>query len=261
MNTRSSEGRHKNPQQFVCSSEQKKLLVSRTNGVQKRWQPKRQPVQPIAPDTVASVQFDLEDNEIVLRQRALSEARCGSFDNAIALFDRLLQVNPFSARDYNNRGLVHFQHGNMDAALSDYNQALLLNPYLDGAYNNRANYYAAIGLFLEAILDYDAALDLNPDNIRAWINQGITFRDLQMYDRAIESLDTALTLGQLESHIYTERGRSYHLRGDWNCAIADYQRALTCIDDPSATALGSSTRLRHQLDSWMEELLSPLTGL
>lgn len=256
MNTRSSEGRHPDPQNLVCSSEQKKSALN--SHVQKKWQPKRRLTQAFVSPERELMGLDPEANAHVVRQRALSEARCGHFQSAIALFDQLLIANPYSARDYNNRGLVYFQSGHLEMALADYNQALLLNPYLDGAYNNRANYYAAIGLYLEAILDYDAALDLNPDNVRAWINQGITFRDLQMFDRAIESLETALTLGHLESHIYAERGRTYHLRGDWNCAIADYQRALGCIDDPCATALGNDTRLRHQIHTWMEELLAPL---
>jgi tetratricopeptide (TPR) repeat protein len=38
-------------------------------------------------------------------------------------------------------------------------------------------------------------------------------------------------LGQLEGNIYAERGRTYELRGDWNCAIADYQKALALLSD------------------------------
>jgi len=257
MNTRSSEGRHSNPQHLVRSSVKKQTTVN--GNVQRKWQPKRQTRPSFVTPERELAKLDPESNAHIVRQRALSEARNGNYTEAIALFDELLLANPYSARDYNNRGLVYFQSGHLEAALADYNQALLLNPYLDGAYNNRANYYAAIGLYLEAILDYDAALDLNPDNSRAWINQGITFRDLQMFERAIESLEAALTLGQLESHVYAERGRTYHLRGDWNCAIADYQRALACIDDPCATATGSDTRLRKQIRTWMDELLSPIT--
>lgn len=257
MNTRSFAS-HNNSPYLLRSSDQRKVALGHIGGGSRRWQTKRKGTEIPLPAKTGS-EFELEDTEIVLRQRALSQARCGNFEGAIALFDTLLQKNPYSARDYNNRGLVQFQHGNLDAALADYNQALLINPYLDGAYNNRANYYAAVGLFLEAVLDYDAALDLNPDNIRAWINQGITFRDLQMHDRAIESFDIALSLGRLQGHIYAERGRTYFLRGDWNCAMADFQRAKVALEDPDAIATGSALRLRHQVDTWLNELLSPLT--
>lgn len=193
-----------------------------------------------------------------LRQLALTSAQFGDYDKAIATFDRLLEVCPQSAVDYNNRGLVHFQAGYLDQALADYNQALELNPCLDSAYNNRANYYASKGNFLEAILDYDVALELNPDNVRALINQGITFRDLRMYNRALENFNVALKFHRLEGHIYTERGRTHHLSGDWNWAIADYKHAIHLLSTEPQAASGHLARLQHQIGRWMDELLSNL---
>jgi tetratricopeptide (TPR) repeat protein len=221
----------------------------RTSG--SRWQPKSTKASSIRPRLALSV--PQAESDALLRQKGLAKAQMGHYDEAIALFTQLLDRNPLSAADYSNRGLTYFQSGQSAKAIADYNRAIDLNPHLDGAYNNRANYHAAQGQYLEAILDYDVALDLNPANVRAWINQGITFRDLEMYERAIESFDTALHLGRLESHIYAERGRAYHLRGDWNCAIADYQRAIA--NPPESAA---SERLHLQVDTWMDELLSPL---
>lgn len=229
--------------------------------LQRRWQAKqdKSPRNTISPNLFTQTPFHQEQSA-VLRQTALTEARQGNHAEAIALFSHLIEQNPSNANDYSNRGLVYFQSGQSEAALVDYNQAIALNPRLDNAYNNRANYYAAQGQFLEAILDYDIALDLNPTNVRAWINQAITFRDLEMYDRALESLELALCLGQLEEHIYAERGRTYHLRGDWNCAVADYQRALAELPHANALQSGStilipSARLRFQVESWLHELL------
>jgi tetratricopeptide (TPR) repeat protein len=218
---------------------------------QKRWHAKPSGTQS-TPQRLLPLSDGLEPDTL-LRQRGLAKAQMGLHDEAIALFTQLIERNPLNASDYSNRGLTYFQSGRSAQAIADYNRAIELNPKLDGAYNNRANYHAAQGEFLEAILDYDIALDLNPANVRAWINQGITFRDLEMYERAIESFDLALHLGRLEGHIYAERGRTYHLRGDWNCAIADYQRAILSM--PEAPA---SERLCLQVEFWMDELLSPL---
>jgi tetratricopeptide (TPR) repeat protein len=193
----------------------------------------------------------------LLRQQALTEVQQGNYITAIDLFTQLIKRNPNSATDYNNRGLVHFQAGQWEAALADYNRAIELNPRLDNVYNNRANYYASQGELLEAILDYDTALDLNPGNVRAWINQGITFRDLMMYEQALECFDMALCMGQLEGHIYAERGRTYHLWGDWNCAIADYNRAIDALAQPNRTTAGLATRLRLQVNVWLDELTNP----
>ncbi len=257
MNSRSSSSRPGRNSPSTRSSRSVSVIERSAGKPSKRWQPK----QGKTAGTIATPQNMVEsvlspsEREALLRRQALLAAQEGQFTEAIALFTQLLNLNPQSARDYNNRGLVYFQHGQMEQAIADYNLALALNPTLDSAYNNRANYYASQKMFLEAILDYDMALDLNPTNIRAWINQGITCRELEMWDRAIESFDCALALNRLVSHVYAERGRTYHLCGDWNCAIADYHRALASLAVPSATIAGHAARLRLQIENWMAELL------
>jgi tetratricopeptide (TPR) repeat protein len=190
-----------------------------------------------------------------LRASAQSKAQRGDYIGAVALLTQLISRDPKSAIDYNNRGLIYYKSGHKDKALADYNKALQLDPKLDSAYNNRANYYATRGQLAEALSDYEHALDLNPGNVRTWINQAITFRELGLYDLALENLDLALILECLEGHTYAERGRTYHLRGDWNCAIADYQQALTRLSHS-----GNPGRLRRNVERWMSQLLEPLSA-
>lgn len=196
--------------------------------------------------SLASTQVELENS---LRKLAQQKMRQGDYSEAIAIISCLLDRHPDNANDYNNRGFVYYQSGELDAALADYNKAIQINPDLAAAYNNRANYYAAKKQLVKAIADYDRAIDLNPLHVRALINRGITFRDLKMYDRALENFDFALRLGQLQGHAWTERGRTHHLRGDWNYAIADYRRALPFFPEG---------RQKQQIQTWIDELLSPL---
>ena len=219
---------------------------------------KRQQPSSRVPEQPGESSYSDSIDQQTLRRTALAEAKAGNYAVSIALFDQLLQQNPLSATDYNNRGLVYFRNKQHNEALDDFNMAIDLNPDLDSVYNNRANYYAHHGRLLEAILDYDRAIELNPFNVRAWINQGITFRDMEMYDRAIECFDSALNFSRLEEHIYVERGRTYHLRGDWNCAIADYQRAQVCFYSSPEPLSHRSIRLLAQVECWMDELLLPL---
>lgn len=99
-------------------------------------------------------------------------------------------------------------------------------------------------------------MDLNPGYVRAWLNQGITWRDLGEYEKAIDNFEMALLFEQLEGHIFAERGRTYHLWGDWNCAIADYRRALNLLPLSCTTTKDPSWRLRLQVESWLKELTS-----
>ncbi|MDJ0800230.1 MAG: tetratricopeptide repeat protein [Calothrix sp. MO_167.B12] len=190
-----------------------------------------------------------------LRACALKLAQKGNYNDAIALLSQLINRHPQNAVDYNNRGLIYFQSGDRQKAVCDYNTALELNPKLASAYNNRANYYAACGELATAIADYDRALDLNPSYVRGWINRAITLRELGKYAEAIENLEVALLFGQLESHILAQRGRTYHIWGDWNCAIADYQRTLMIINTNNKQNKYSTSSLRLQVESWLNKLM------
>ncbi len=202
------------------------------------------------------------DREYYLRQQAKDAAQQGNYEYGIELLDALIDARPTNATYYNNRGLLHFQAGHFDLAIQDYNFALQLNPKLASAYNNRGNYHATQGHLERAIADYDRAIDLDPGNMRARINQSITFRELGQYEQAIEELDLALQLLQtvylssfnandwIEGHLYRERGRTYHLWGDWNYAIADYQRALALL--PKSTSTPDC--MSQQIISWLDSL-------
>ncbi|EKQ67929.1 tetratricopeptide repeat protein [Leptolyngbyaceae cyanobacterium JSC-12] len=210
------------------------------------------------------------DQEMLIRQQAMDKAQQGDLVEAIELFTQLIESNPNSASNFNNRGLLHFRRGQFESSLADYNRALGLNPRLAKVYNNRANCYAAMGNFQAAIADYETAIDLDPTDIRARLNLGITFRQLGLHDLALENFDLTLQFSQflsttdtdgipaaLKGHLYAERGRAYHLVGDWNCAIGDYHRALAHlpISDDSSDV---SCRLRNQVKGWLNQLLNLL---
>ncbi|MGB3693381.1 MAG: tetratricopeptide repeat protein [Spirulinaceae cyanobacterium] len=193
------------------------------------------------------------NSERTLLTTVEEKAARGDYQTAITILTQLIERNPHNASNYNNRGLMYSKNGQLSEAIADLSQAIEINPRLDNAYNNRANCYASQGNLAAALKDYEVALDFNPGNIRAWINQGIAFRQLGLYDLAIENFDLALALGKrLQGRIYAERGRSYHLRGDWNCAVADYQRSLA--------QESTSGQYNKNVEPWLQELLPPLTA-
>ena len=178
----------------------------------------------------------------------------GNYAVAIAIINELITQHPHSAAYYNNRGLMYLHNNQLTEALDDLTHALEIDPNLDQAYNNRANCYAAQGDFIAAISDYDISLELNPTNIRTWINQGITFRELGSYDLAIQNFDIALILSNsFRDIIYAERGRAYHLKGEWNCAVADYRCALDILSNHSELE-----EYKVKVNNWLDTLLHPV---
>lgn len=180
----------------------------------------------------------------------------GNYAVAISLIDELIARYPNSAMDYNNRGLMYFRNKQLSEAIKDLTHAIEIDPKLDSAYNNRANCYAAQGDLMTAVSDYDEALNLNPANLRAWINQGITFREMDYYNLALENFDIALIVGnRLKERIYGERGRTYHLRGDWNCAVADYKLTLELLHNHP-----NQKDYRLKIEKWLNNLIGSATS-
>ncbi len=189
-----------------------------------------------------------------VRQRVKQAIRNGDFLRAIAWLNRLIMHDPMNAENHNNRGLVYFRQGSLQRAFVDFNRAIALDPELPAAYNNRGNYYAAQGLSQLALDDYQQAIALNPFHVRARINQAVTLRELGRFDEALIGFEDALLFRQFDSKIYAERGRTYHLRGDWNCAIADYHRALEALST-THQLFNPAHQSRHtQIMGWLREL-------
>ncbi len=188
-----------------------------------------------------------------LSRLAAAAVKRQQYAQALRLMGQLIERHPQQAMYYSNRGLVHLRLGQPKAALADCDRAVTLGPDLDQAYNNRAMCHAALGHLTAALDDYERAVDLNPFNSRARINLGATLRQLGDLEGALDCFDEALMFHQLPEFIYAERGRTYHLRGDWNCALADYHRTLS-----TASASAPNPQLQalvRRVKQYINELL------
>lgn len=192
------------------------------------------------------------DANFLLKKKALWSAKQGQYEMSIVLFDRLIAFEPNAAEHYVNRGLVRACQQQWSQALADYDRAIELDPSLDKAYSNRANVYAKHQEWASAISDYDEAIDLNPLNLRARINQAITFREMDNTEEALICLDIALFFYPNSAAAHAERGRTHHVVGNWNCAIAEYRTALklatTTADKPQ------DAKLVGRVKQWMATL-------
>ncbi len=196
------------------------------------------------------------DADLLLRKQAQYEAKQGNYANAIKIFNQLIARETKNPTHFVNRGLMYSNLQCYDEALADYSWAIELNPELGRAYSNRANLHAVRQNWRDAIADYDRAIDLNPLNIRARLNQAITFRDIGDYEEALVCLDIALFFRSRSATLYAERGRTYHLQGFWNQAIADYTTAHRLAENTSLRDISSPARVIRRVLGWMSSLIS-----
>ncbi|WP_081972554.1 tetratricopeptide repeat protein [Leptolyngbya sp. KIOST-1] len=216
-----------------------------------RSQGEAQLAQSAVPSTAEPLPLACTTADETLGRLAAAAVKRQQYPQALKLLNQLIDRHPDRAMYYSNRGLVYLWLGQPERALLDCDRAIDLGPDLDQAYNNRAMCHAALGDLPAALDDYEQAVDLNPFNSRARINLGATLRQIGAFDLALDCFDEALMFHQLPEFIYAERGRTYHLRGDWNCAIADYRRALAAAQDSG----NYPQPLVARVNRWMAELL------
>lgn len=148
------------------------------------------------------------------------------YDNAIADYNRALELNPRYAEARNNRGVAWAHKGDYDRAISDCTEALEINPLYANAYNNRGYAWHHKGDLDRAIADYTEALDINPQYVQAYNSRGLAWANKGEYDKAIADYDKALEIRPRYADVYDKRGTAWANKGDFDQAISDYTEAL-----------------------------------
>jgi protein O-GlcNAc transferase len=116
----------------------------------------------------------------------------GKLDEAIACYQKALQIKPDSVAAYFNLGSAFQDQGKLNDAICYYQKTLELRPDMAGAYINLGNAFQTQGKLDEAIACYQKALQIKPDSVAAYFNLGSAFQDQGELDKAILCYKSAL---------------------------------------------------------------------
>lgn len=149
-----------------------------------------------------------------------------SYQEALPLFDRSIELYADDFDAWNNRGNVKYFMKDYEDALKDYSQAIKIFPEFSSAYHNRGSLYATIGKYPEAIADYSRALSIKPTYIEAYYNRGLVYNLQKDYDKAILDFSKAIELDPSLGKAYYDRGASKINMGSTDEGCSDMQQAL-----------------------------------
>jgi len=113
---------------------------------------------------------------LALSSRGLELHALQRFDEALAVFDKVLAVDPNVVEAHYNRGNILGDLQRFDEALAAYDKALALKPDFAFALNNRGWTLQQLKRYDDALASYDKALAINPDYVAAKDNRDLLLR-------------------------------------------------------------------------------------
>jgi tetratricopeptide (TPR) repeat protein len=118
----------------------------------------------------------------------------GRMDEAIAQYQRALEIKPDDDEVHYNLGNVFLQLGRMDEAIAHYQKALAINPNYAKAHNNLGTAFRQQGRLEEAITQFQKALEIKPDYAEVHNNLGVVFTQQERMEEAISHFQKALAI-------------------------------------------------------------------
>jgi Uma2 family endonuclease/regulator of sirC expression with transglutaminase-like and TPR domain len=167
----------------------------------------------------------------------------GRYEEAIASYDRALEINSKAHQAWYNRGLAL---GNLDChaeAFASFNKALKINPNNHDAWYNRGLELGILGYIEEAIDSFNKALEIKPDEPETWYKKAYCYALQGQVDSTIQSLQKAISLNPNE---YREVAKTDSIFD----SIREDERFQALIQEESDEEKDVS-ELRHDV-SWEE---------
>jgi len=160
-----------------------------------------------------------------------SMLRMGHIAAALDLFDRALRITPVYFKALKAKGDALVQAGRSDAAIVAYEEALKLQPDDSGAANNLGNALLGAGRTAEAIERFQAALRVDPRDAKAHNNLGYAFSKVGQMEVAVEHYAAAVRLEPDSADAHASYAVALARVGRLSDAIAEYRRVIRLKPD------------------------------
>ncbi len=171
-----------------------------------------------------------------LFQFALTCGNQGSYSEALAAYNKILETDKNYPDLYYYQGLLYRDMGLVDEAICAFQTAITQNPNSAEAYYNLGYAYRCKGLHIEAIPEYRKSLALISEKKtkqKAYIhyNLGFSYFSSGLIDDAISEFQKALAYKPKDRDIHQKLGIAYATKG-WADKAKDEFSLLHADDKP-----------------------------
>ena len=153
-------------------------------------------------------------------------------DEALAAFDRVLELDPNHHRAWINRGNALTNLERFTEAISCYDRAIEINPNAELAWSNRGDTLYDLERYEEAIASWDNALELDPTDAETWYNKGLTLAiNLGRLEESLTCWEKSLELNPNDAQTWLNHGIALAELNRWEEAIASWDKATDLKPD------------------------------
>ena len=150
-------------------------------------------------------------------------------DDALAAYDRALELKPDLAEAWVGRGNVCAVRKQYESALEAFASAVTIKPDLVEAWVGNGRVFTALKEYDKALLTYDHALALNPQSTEALVGCGDICTSLMRYDDAYAAYNRALKIQPDLGEFGGRRLLAKLYLCEWSHLDDDVSRFLTAI--------------------------------
>jgi tetratricopeptide (TPR) repeat protein len=199
-------------------------------------------------------------NSVALRLLGDALKNQGRLDEALAKYQKALEIRPNSAEAHNNLGEVLARIGRPNEAVAEYRKALEIRPDLAEAHNNLGNALLDRGRLDEAIAEYRKALESQADYAEMHYNLGYALAKSGRLNEGIIEYRKALEINPDYAQAHNNLGNALVGCGRVNEAITHYRKALEIRRDYAqahcnlAMTLSRQGKIPEALAEWREAL-------
>ncbi len=162
---------------------------------------------------------------------AMQQHQLGNFPAAAEIFRLILIRAPAAAEIHNNRGAALQNLHRYEEALACYDRAIELKPGYANAYFNRGSVLKKLNRLDAALASYDQAIALNPNHAEAHNNRSALLQEMRRYDEALAGYDRVLALKPNHAEAHNNRGVVLLHTGDTPAAESMFRKALELKPD------------------------------
>ena len=159
-------------------------------------------------------------------------------DQAIAVYDEMVRLEPESAKPYLLRGYAWTKRQDFDRAIADFETAICIDPDSAGSYLLRSSAWKEMKRFDEAVADVNEAIRINPELRNAYLQRALIRSLTQEYDQGLADCEEAIRLDPSDGASYSARGCLRMQKGNLTQALADFDEAIQ-LDPNDASSYGN----------------------